>query len=167
MLNSREKLEDRLINREQHNILTEIDRKKIRQTLNLHAENQREKQHKVKKKSIKISEKPNISEIVLHNEFKWVNYIESLDEIPYLFLFRIHLFPYLEQKSLLKLNKIQDLLLMSGFSNFTLTKVNDKVTRLSGDIDKGGTIKQVVLFLENVEEETFFINDCIFKALSN
>ena len=56
---------------------------------------------------------------------------------------------------------------MSGFSNFTLTKVNDKVTRLSGDIDKGGTVKQVVLFLENVEGETFFINDCIFKAISN
>ena len=156
-----------MINREQHNILTEIDRKKIRQTLNLHAENQRDKQHVVKKKVNKNSGKPNISEIVLHNEFRWVNYIESLDEIPYLFLFRIHLFPYIEQKSVLKLHKIQDLLLMSGFSNFTLTKVNDKVTRLSGDIDKGGTVKQVVLFLENVVDETFFINDCIFKALSN
>ena len=167
-MNSREKLEDRLINREQHNILTEIDRKKIRQTLNLHAENQRDNKHNVvKKKPKNNNNKPNVSEIVLHNEFKWENYIESLDEIPFLFLFRIHLFPYLEQKSILKLNKIQDLLLMSGFSNFTLAKVNHTITRLSGDIDKGGTVKQVVLFLEKVTDERFFINDCIFKAISN
>ena len=112
-----------------------------------------------------IRDVPHISELVTYDEFQWVNYKEPLDEVPYLLLFRIHLFPYIHHKTLLTLKKVQDLCVLSGFSNFTMKEVNSKVSRLSGDIDKGGVVSGVVLFLNSVSDEKLYINNCIFRSI--
>jgi len=166
ILTSQAKFEEKLLEREQRDILTANDREKIRQTLSLFSKRKQENQ-----KDKKIPEKkalrdvPHISELVTYDEFQWVNYKEPLDEVPYLFLFRIHMFPYIHHKTLLTLKKVQDLCVLSGFSNFTLKEVNTKVTRLSGDIDKGGVVRGVVLFLTKVADEKVFINNCIFRSI--
>ena len=166
ILTSQAKLEEKLLQREQRDILTENDRQKIRQTLSLFSKRKHdnEKEKKPPQKKI-LRDVPHISELVTYDEFQWVNYKEPLDEVPYLLLFRIHLFPYIYHKTLLTLKKVQDLCVLSGFSNFTMKEVNSKVSRLSGDIDKGGVVSGVVLFLNSVSEEKLYINNCIFRSI--
>lgn len=152
---------DTLIHREQHNILTETDRKKIHQTLAAFSSKSDVSVIKAPKKSEDV---PLISCIKLRDEFNWFNYNESLDEVPYLLLFRIHLFPYIHYKTAMELKKIQEKCLMSGLNNFVLKEVNANCLRFSGTIDKGGAIRCIVLYLEKVGEKMFSINKCIFKA---
>jgi len=152
---------DTLIHREQHNILTETDRKKIHQTLSLYSQKVDVGVAKAPKKELEV---PLISCIQLRDEFNWFNYPEPMDEVPYLLLFRIHLFPFIHHKTPMELKIIQEKCLMSGLTNFVLKEVNARCLRFSGTIDKGGGIRCIILYLEKNDEKTFYINKCIFKA---
>lgn len=159
-------LKDKLLQREQYNILSEEDRLKIRHTLSQLGKNKTKDKQKSKPKETVVSEVPHISTLKVRSEFNWFNYPEELDEVPYLLLFRVHLFPHLHHKTTMELKRIQELCLMSGLSNFTLKDVNNQTTRLAGDIAKGGLIKAIVLFLTRVQEDSFYIDNCIFKAFT-
>lgn len=160
-------LSQKLLQREQYNILSEEDRLKIRHTLN-QLSNNRGTEKKIEAeeepKEKKDTDVPHISTLQVRNEFNWFNYPEELDEVPYLFLFRIHLFAHIKYKTVLKLKRIQELCLMSGLANFTLKDMNLTTTRLAGDIAKGGSIKSIILFLIKIDDENYFIDNCIFKA---
>ena len=159
------KVEEKLLQREQSYILTENDRQKIRQTLSKFSKKKQEEEPDKGEQLEKSTDIPHISEISTYDEFQWINYKEPLDEVPYLFLFRIHLFPYIHYKKHLSLKDIQELCVMSGMSNFTLKEVNEKTTRLSGDIDRGGMIKGAILYMIAVDGDKHFINKCIFKSM--
>ena len=154
-----------LIQREQSYILTEKDRVKIRQTLHQHLDRKTHQQERAEKKE--TNSVPLITDIVIHDEFQWFNYNEALDEVPYLFLFRIHLFPHLHYKTPMSLIRIQELCVMSGITNFTLRDIDPTTIRLSGDIEKGGLIKSIIMYLKKIDEKKVFISKCIFNSVKN
>ena len=154
-----------LVQREQSYILTEKDRVKIRQTLHQHLDRKTHQVEKVEKK--KTNSVPLITDLVIHDEFQWFNYNEALDEVPYLFLFRIHLFPHLHYKTPMSLIRIQELCVMSGITNFTLRDIDQTTIRLSGDIEKGGLIKGIIMYLKKIDEKKVFISKCIFNSVKN
>ena len=162
-------IKDKLVsyNRELHNILTEEDRKKINQVLTSFS-NTRKSVPKISKDvPSKAKGAPHISDVTVHDEFKFENMPEEFDEVPHLLLFRTHFSAMISYKATGTLMHIQELCTMSGISNIVHTAINTTLCRLSGSFDKGGMVKSVIFYLEKKNNDLFCIKECIFKGLKN
>ena len=79
-------------------IFSEADRKKIRQCPSLKTTKTVEKKENNKK--------PSITEKVYRKHFSWKSFPEELDEVPMIFLIRLHLWPYLINKTCIELEPL-------------------------------------------------------------
>lgn len=115
----------------------------------------------------KSNSAPHISEIVVHDEFQFKNLPEEFDEVPHIFLFRIHFTPNIIYKQKMTLLEIQELCAMSGLNNIVHDNINTNIHRLSASFEKGGMVKSVIFYLEKVDNDYYFIKRCIFKGLKD
>ena len=162
-------IKDKLVsyNRELHNILTEEDRKKINQVLTSFSNTRKSIPKITKHTTPKDQGTPHISDVTVHDEFKFENMPEEFDEVPHLLLFRTHFSAMIRYKATGTLMHIQELCTMSGISNIVHTAINTTLCRLSGSFDKGGMVKSVIFYLEKKNNDLFCVKECIFKGLKN
>ncbi len=162
-------IKDKLVsyNRELHNILTEQDRKKINQVLTSFSETRKSVPKISNKPAPKDTAMPHISEMNVHDEFKFENMPQEFDEVPHLLLFRTHFSGIINYQFATTLLHLQELCCMSGISNIVHNAVNSKIHRLSGSFEKGGMVKSVIFYLNAKDKEMFSIKECIFKGLKN
>ena len=162
-------IKDKLVsyNRELHNILTEEDRKKINQVLTSFSSTRKSVPKISKDTTPKDKGAPHISDVTVHDEFKFENMPQEFDEVPHLLLFRTHFSAMISYKATGTLMHIQELCTMSGISNVVHTAINTTLCRLSGSFDKGGMVKSVIFYLEKKNNDSFCVKECIFKGSKN
>mgnify|MGYP001291351522 CR=1 FL=1 len=123
-------------------VFSEEDRKKIRQCLTIYKDRQYPSLKQTKSAPITTDKKPSITEKIYRKHFAWTSYSEELDEVPMLFLIRLHLWPYLLNQTVIQLEELQSLCEMSGISSIALDqcKKEHDCYIMKGIISNGGPI---------------------------
>ena len=144
-------------------VFTEEDRAKIRQTLTQFSSRQTKKVKKIEQSNNPI---PHINNQKYHVAFSWKDWPKELDEVPHLFLFRLHIWPLLRYKNPISLDELQALCVVSGVSGIA-TDNKASGYYMSGLFENGGVIDKVFFTLTPTEEdkEVVIIDNCTFKTL--
>ena len=143
-------------------VFTEEDREKIRQTLTHFSNRQTKKIIEVKKT---VNPIPHINNQKYHVSFSWKDWPKELDEVPHLFLFRLHIWPLLLYKNTISLEELQSLCVLSGISGIAM---DNKASGyyMAGIFENGGTIDKVFFTLSpTTNKEVVVIDNCTFKTL--
>lgn len=96
----------------------------------------------------KRSAVPLLVEQDFHTSFNMQSYRPELDEVPYLLLFRVHFLPYLQNKEPLEMEALRNLAEMSGLQG-TMIEEEPNGYRLTGEISRGGAVRQIVFYLQH------------------
>tara|TARA_B100000902_G_scaffold347345_1_gene354593 strand:- start:4258 stop:4767 length:510 start_codon:yes stop_codon:yes gene_type:complete len=147
-------------------IFSEEDRKKIRQCLTLFKDKKYPSLKTTKTVEKKENnKKPSITEKVYRKHFSWKSFPEELDEVPMIFLIRLHLWPYLINKTSIELEPLQFLCEMSGIASIVLDQGTEhqNAYTMNGFIANGGPIDKCTFHLsyKNKKNEVV-IDELIF-----
>lgn len=143
-------------------IFTEEDRAKIRKTLTQFSEKVTVK----KKKEDTTKLLPSIVDQVYHVNFSWKDFPAELDEVPHLFLIRLHLWPLLLFQTRISLEELQEVCIQSGVTGIATDRKGIGYY-LTGNIPNGGPIKSISLTLQPCEAKEFvFLTNCTFVSHS-
>lgn len=96
----------------------------------------------------KRSSVPLLVEQEFHSSFNMNSYRTELDEVPYLLLFRTHFLPYYRNKEPIDLEELRNLAEMSGMQG-TMLEEEPNGYRLSGEISRGGAVRQICFYLQH------------------
>ena len=99
----------------------------------------------------KRSAVPLLVEQDFHTSFNMESYRPELDEVPYLLLFRVHFLPYYHNKQPLEMEELRNLAEMSGLQG-TMIEEESNGYRLTGEINRGGAVRQIAFYLQNYLE---------------
>lgn len=143
-------------------VFTEEDRAKIRKTLT-----QFSKKVTVEKKQENATKLlPNIVDQVYHVNFAWKDFPAELDEVPHLFLIRLHLWPLLIFQTQISLEGLQEVCIQSGITGIATDRKGIGYY-LTGNIPNGGPIKSVSLTLRPCEaRDVVILTNCTFVSHS-
>lgn len=96
----------------------------------------------------KRSAVPLLVEQDFHTSFNMESYRPELDEVPYLLLFRVHFLPYFRNKEPIEMEALRNLAEMSGLQG-TMIEEESNGYRLTGEISRGGAVRQIVFYLQH------------------
>lgn len=91
---------------------------------------------------------PLLVEQEFHTSFNMNSYRAELDEVPYLLLFRTHFLPYYRNKEPIEMEALRNLAEMSGMQG-TMIEEEPNGYRLSGEISRGGAVRQICFYLQH------------------
>lgn len=136
-------------------VFSEEDRKKIRQCLTIYKDRQYPSLKQAQPKPVIKDKKPSITEKVYRKHFAWTSYSEELDEVPMLFLIRLHLWPYLINQTFIQLEQLQSLCEMSGIASIVLdqSKKETNCYIMKGIISNGGPIGSCTFKLKYTQQK--------------
>lgn len=83
-----------------------------------------------------------------HTSFNMNSYRAELDEVPYLLLFRTHFLPYYLNREPIEMEALRNLAEMSGMQG-TMIEEEPNGYRLSGEISRGGAVRQICFYLQH------------------
>ena len=142
-------------------VFTEEDRAKIRQTLTTFSQ---KVTNSTKKKKVTKKYIPSIVEQSYHVTFSWRDYPPELDEVPHLFLLRLHLWPLLCFGTTILLEDLQELCIESGVTGIA-TDAKGLSYYMTGTLANGGPVKSIRLTLQPSESRDIVsLVNCTFVS---